>query len=597
MELLGIMAIITIILLPCNVCAMTLESMGNRENAVEAPYYRLSLLQGGLKDGLAINNNTNKIYVANSGSDNVIAIDGDSGNMTDIRVGRSPSSIAVNPITNTIYMTHNYNDEVTVIEDGSKKNETYHVGVGKIPFAIAVNPITNKIYVAEKGLGNVTEIDEFGDVSDIPVGGHPTSIAVNPITNKIYVVNSNSDTVSVIDGNTYTKMAHDIHVGQYPSAIAVNPITNKIYVVNSNSDTVSVIDGNTYTKMAHDIHVGQYPSAIAVNPITNKIYVVNSNSDTVSVIDGNTNKNETDIHVGKTPEAIAVNPNENTIYVANFGLGGSVTVIDGHTNKVAAGVTFNINPTVSGQIICNRNVSAPTNQYLYIGLGTQCTALSNKGFEFSSWVENSAHNSTKIINVSTVSDSPLNSFLDVLGLKPNDPAATLYVSQFGTFTAHFKALPTPIPPAYWIPLYGVIVSSIVGWSIPTIIGAIKSKKQGRSLGRYQNEIDSLHEDTKLDKIKKLDDLSAKIKYSHIKGKISNQQYEDLKNEISVLYEEILGRKIDSLNKGIVDLDNEKMLDDIKNQVTEVYAKGKITDTHYNLLNKKISEYEKRNAKS
>ncbi|MGA9154043.1 MAG: YncE family protein [Candidatus Nitrosopolaris sp.] len=550
------MIMVTIIMLPYDVCAMTLESIGNQENAVDAPYYRLRLLQGGLglKNGLATDNATNKVYVANSGSDNVIVIDGDSGNMTDTRVGKSPSSIAVNPITNTIYVTHNHNDEVTVIEAGTNKNETYHVGAGNIPFAIAINPITNKIYVAEKGLNNVTEIDEFGDISNIPVGGHPTSIAVNPITNKIYVVNSNSDTVSVIDGNTYTKAAHDIHVGQYPSAIAVNPITNKIYVVNSNSDTVSVIDGNT-------------------------------------------NKNETEIHVGKTPEAIAANPNENTIYVANFGLGGSVTVIDGHTNKVAAGVTFNINPNDSGQIVCNKNIEAPTNQYLYIGLETQCTALPNNGFEFNSWVEDSGHNSTKIINVSTVSNSPLNSFLDIFGLKPNDPSATLYVTKIGTFTANFKALLPPIPAAYWIPLYGVIVSSIVGWSIPTIIGAIKSKKQGRSLGRYQNEIDSLF-DGKSDKniSSRLDDLSMNIKYSHIKGKISNQQYEDLKNETSILYEEILGRKIDSLSKGIVDTDNEKILHDIKNDITEVYAKGKITETHYNLLNKKISDYENRNTK-
>ncbi len=214
MELVGITVIITIIMSPCNVCAMTLESIGNQGNAVEAPYYRLSLLQGELKDGLAINNNTNKIYVANSGSDNVIAIDGDSGNMTEIRVDKSPSSVAVNPITNTIYITHNYNDEVTVIEVGTNKNETYHVGPRKIPFGVTVNPIRNKIYVVEKGLNNVTEIDELGDVSDIPVGGHPTSIALNPATNKIYVVNSNGDTVSVIDGNTYAKAAHDIRVGQ-----------------------------------------------------------------------------------------------------------------------------------------------------------------------------------------------------------------------------------------------------------------------------------------------------------------------------------------------------------------------------------------------
>ncbi len=515
MELTCIMVMITIIMLPCDVCAMTLESIGNQENAVDAPYYRLRLLQGaqGLKNGLAINNDTNKIYIANSGSDNVIDIDADSGNMTYIRVGKAPSSIAVNPITNTIDVTHKYNDEVTVIEADTNKNETYHLGAGNIPFAIAVNPITNKIYVAEKGLNNVTEIDEFGDISNIPVGGHPTSIAVNPITNKIYVVNSNSDTVSVIDGNT--------------------------------------------------------------------------------------NKNETEIHVGKTPQAIAVNPNENTIYVANLGLGGSVTVIDGYTNKVAAGTTFNINPSDSGQIICNKSIQAPTNQYLYIGLGTQCTALPNKGFEFTSWVEDSGHNSTKIINASTISDSPLNSFLDIFGFKPNDPAATLYVTKSGTFTANFKALSPPVPAAYWIPLYGVIVSTIVGWSIPTIIGSIRSRKQGRSLGQHQNEIYSLYSASKLEKniTKRLEDLSTNIKYSHIKGNISNQQYEDLKNETSILYEEILGRKIDSLNKGIGDTDNEKILNDIKTEITEVYAKGKITETHYNLLNKKISDYEKRNTKS
>jgi YVTN family beta-propeller protein len=64
----------------------------------------------------------------------------------------------------------------------------------------------------------------------------------------------------------------------------------------------------------------------------------NSNRDTVSVIDGNTNKIVTDIRVERIPEVIAVSPNENTVYVANFGLGGSVTLIDGQTNKVAAGV-------------------------------------------------------------------------------------------------------------------------------------------------------------------------------------------------------------------------------------------------------------------
>jgi hypothetical protein len=60
----------------------------------------------------------------------------------------------------------------------------------------------------------------------------------------------------------------------------------------------------------------------------------------------------------------------------------------------------------------------------------------------------------------------------------------------------------------------------------------------------------------------------------------------LKNEISVLYEEVHRNRIDSLN-GITDRDNGRLLYKIKNDIEDAYAKGKISDQHYNLLNKRI----------
>jgi hypothetical protein len=77
--------------------------------------------------------------------------------------------------------------------------------------------------------------------------------------------------------------------------------------------------------------------------------------------------------------------------------------------------------------------------------------------------------STRTAMRSTVSDSPLNFFLDSFGIKPNDTSAALDVTQFGNFTPNFKALPPPIPPEYWILLYSVILSTIIGWSVPGII--------------------------------------------------------------------------------------------------------------------------------
>jgi hypothetical protein len=62
----------------------------------------------------------------------------------------------------------------------------------------------------------------------------------------------------------------------------------------------------------------------------------------------------------------------------------------------------------------------------------------------------------------------------------------------------------------------------------------------------------------------------------------------LKSEISILYEEIYNKKIDSLNS-MSDENNRKkiMLNNVKNEIMDAYAKGKITESHYNLLNEKI----------
>ena len=60
----------------------------------------------------------------------------------------------------------------------------------------------------------------------------------------------------------------------------------------------------------------------------------------------------------------------------------------------------------------------------------------------------------------------------------------------------------------------------------------------------------------------------------------------MKNEISMLYEKIYKKRIDSLN-GKGDLDA------VKNDITSAYAEGKINELHYNLINEKISDYDKK----
>ena len=75
-----------------------------------------SLAVGG--EGVAVNPNTNRIYVANNGSSNVSVIDGASNTVAaTVAVGTSPEGVAVTPNTKRIYVANWGDDTVSVIED------------------------------------------------------------------------------------------------------------------------------------------------------------------------------------------------------------------------------------------------------------------------------------------------------------------------------------------------------------------------------------------------------------------------------------------------------------------------------------------------
>jgi hypothetical protein len=68
----------------------------------------------------------------------------------------------------------------------------------------------------------------------------------------------------------------------------------------------------------------------------------------------------------------------------------------------------------------------------------------------------------------------------------------------------------------------------------------------------------------------------------------------LKDEISILYQEIFMKKIDSMYD---DDNNNKEIDlslklKLVREIKDAFSKGKLTELHYNLLLNKISEMEK-----
>jgi YVTN family beta-propeller protein len=596
--------------------------------------------------GILEGRGTSYIYVANSGSNTVSVIDAENNEKIteDIRVENRPADIGIHVLRNAIYVANYDSNTVSVISEGTNRNmENVHsIPVGERPAAIGISPALDRVYVANSGSNTVSVIDAENNenIGDILVGESPADIRISEGTSTVYVTNHDSNTVSVINATTNTKITEDIPVGERPAAIGIleGRGTSYIYVANSGSNTVSVIakmpnntmgveknvtvgetpwsigsdsergtvyvanvGSNTVSVIAKmpnntmgvekNVTVGETPWSIGSDSERGTVYVANVGSNTVSVINATTNTKITeDIPVGERPAAIAVSEGTDTVYVANYRSSG-ISAIDAVDNEIVAGIKFQENPLDSGYIECDGLAFPSSQQQYYVPSGTECIARPNPGFEFVSWEEILEDGSTQLIRVSRPA-SAFESFLDLLSIRSDEPEAKLNITKFGTFTANFKELPPAVPSEYWIPLYGIIATTIVGWSIPGIIGWIKSKMDVRKLNFYHKQITSLYRDGKLDEndIEPLDKLRQSIVNGYSTGNLNEKHYENLKDETSILYDKIFRKRLDDAlnnNNPTGEKATQEQLAQIRNDVAYAYSEGKINEKHYVLLTKAI----------
>jgi len=323
------------------------EPIRVKVNQVTNRIYAINL-RGQFPDGSPDPNSAGSVSVIDGATDRVIA---------KVATELEPFALAINEKTNKIYVANQGSNDVTVID--GKTNKTKRVQLrpddatsiydGVLsPEDIKVNEVTDKIYVTGTQSNTVGVIDgktlkhtvvltEGGGVTS-QSGLTPTYVGINPKTNQVYTANFTSNDVTQIDGATSKKTGIITLVDvQDPYAMAVNPLTNKIYTANLTSKSITIIDGATKESITIGDLVGK-PHDIAINEKTNKIYFptfvlyrgaqVGDDKQITGVIlelDGKTNKLTT-IVAGITPYAVAVNPVTNKVYVTNFD-GGTVTVL------------------------------------------------------------------------------------------------------------------------------------------------------------------------------------------------------------------------------------------------------------------------------
>jgi YVTN family beta-propeller protein len=532
----------------------------NRSNTIENPYLLIprDLPNSGIDVntfpvGIAVNPNTGKVYVANEFSNTVSVIDTETDMIkSTINVGDFPYGIDTNPLNNRVYVTNRGSNTVSVI-DGSIDTKLLDISVGKSPVGIAVNPTANWIYVTNLNEGTLSVIDGItnGVIDTLPVGTAPYGVAVNPLTNTLYVSDIVSDTVSVIDGET-NNITNKITVGKQPTGLTIDITegSNKLYVANHDSNSVSVIDTRSNQVINNIASVGDSPVGIAINSISNKLYVSNIASNTVSVID----TKAIDID-----EGIKNNTNSNP---------GSLTTTKNNISAIIKEIS--VNPTLRNSYSGEDSlVNLPNN----VGFPLLASHVTINPYEKRVYTTNTGSNTISIINGEsdevavrlTFSVNPPNAgdiqcnglrnpsgnsssydrgqILECLALpergyafaswsgianEPNANPLKLKISSFGTLNANFRSAITP--EVYIFAIVGIVgaASVFVGWYYK--YGQRRYIK--RYLTRIQSTYDTLHEKDMQQCISQLHGIRRELIYLFKRGSLSDSHYNILDKKAS-----------------------------------------------------------------
>ena len=194
---------------------------------------------------LAVDTRRDVYYVSHStiASGVVVAMNASSNRpKAAIAVGNGAGGIAVNELTGRVYVANGTDGTVSVI-DGDTLSVAATIIVDTGPSEIVVNENTNRVYVSCSDSGTVYVIDGSSDrpLTSLNVGAKPVGMALDAGKDRLYVANKLSGTVSVVNVVSNTVL-YEINTGKNPTRLAVDSKQKKLFVILENDDKIAVLD-------------------------------------------------------------------------------------------------------------------------------------------------------------------------------------------------------------------------------------------------------------------------------------------------------------------------------------------------------------------
>ena len=250
--------------------------------------------------GVAVNQVTRKVYVANYAGNSLSILNGDTGallatiNFAALGYGQ-PAYVAVDETLNRAYVTLHAGGRLAVI-DGASNGLLTTIEAEAGAFGLGVHPGLHRAYVTSRDTRNLLVFDTITNTrlwgQTGASSGEPYALAVDAGRNRLYVLTAPiggfPDRVEFFSlASSGASRLGTLYSGSGGvwggTGIAVNPTTGHVFAANSADNTVTVLDGPGMYWMA-TVPVGRDPGSAGVNPATNRVYIGNRGDDTVQVV-------------------------------------------------------------------------------------------------------------------------------------------------------------------------------------------------------------------------------------------------------------------------------------------------------------------------
>ena len=247
--------------------------------------------------------------------------------LKEVKIGGHPHEMTFSPDGRYLYTTDNGmlwmtdtgqgGNTVSIIDTRTRSLVgTIDLGKYRRPHGIDVDPKTGKLLVTTELPSMLLMIDPRARkiVKEYDIKGKAPHL-VKLANDRVWAYTSNTDTGTVSAVNLETGEVKVIPIGERPQGMAFSPDNRRLYVTNLNSDSISVIDTQSKTRIG-EIPTGKGPVRIRVTPDGKTLVYALQTGEAVGFANAETRKEETQVKLTGQPVSLTFSKDNQYVFSA-----------------------------------------------------------------------------------------------------------------------------------------------------------------------------------------------------------------------------------------------------------------------------------------